>query len=147
MKNLPYINKIPENEEEWFKTLVLLARYLRGPNGCPWDQKQTSRSFANFAREEALELVEALDSGDNDHAAEEFGDTLFTLLASVAAAEAEGRFTLETALERAHEKMVRRHTHVFGGEKAATEEEAWASWNRIKAEEKKRKAAKNGDNE
>jgi tetrapyrrole methylase family protein/MazG family protein len=137
MDHLPHITRNPETEEEWFKALIDLARYLRSPEGCPWDQKQTARSFANFAREEAQELVEAIDEDDNPHVAEEFGDTLFTLLASAAAAEAEGRFRLDDALRGAHEKMIRRHDHVFGGDKAATEEEAWASWHRIKAEEKK----------
>jgi len=70
------------------------------------------------------------------------GDCLFTLLASTAAAEAEGRFTMEGALRRAHEKMIRRHEHVFGENKAATPQEAIDSWNRIKAEEKARKAAR-----
>lgn len=144
MKNLPHLVKNPENETEWFAALIALARYLRSPQGCPWDQKQTARSFAEFAREEALELVEALDSGDNEHVAEEFGDTLFTLLASAAAAESEGRFALETALQRAHEKMIRRHAHVFCETPAATEEEAWASWHRIKEEEKKSKSSGQG---
>ena len=88
---------------------------------------------------EGEELVEALERGDNAHSEEEIGDTLFVLLASVAAAEAEGRFSLESALQRVHEKMIRRHDHVFGETKAQTPEEAIAAWDRIKREEKARK--------
>jgi len=136
VENLPHISKIPKEEQEWFQVLANLARYLRSPEGCPWDQQQTARSFAGYLAEEAAEYVEALDAGDPVAAEEEFGDVLFVLLASMACAEAEGRFNLEGALRRAHEKMVRRHDHVFGSEKASTPEEAIAAWNRIKAEEK-----------
>ncbi len=133
---LPYLDHLPENELDWFDALLRLSRFLRGPDGCPWDREQSSLDFAAYAKGEADELVEALRSGNNSHAEEEFGDTLFVLLASAAAAEAEGRFTVRRALERAHEKMVRRHDHVFGGAKATTPEEAVAAWNKIKETEK-----------
>lgn len=137
---LPYISKNPENEMEWYQALADLARYLRTPEGCPWDREHNSRQFAAFMADESREYVEALDSGDHVHAEEEFGDCLFTLLASAAAAEEEGRFTLRGALERAHEKMVRRHDHVFGENKAQSPEDAVNAWNRIKEEEKRKKA-------
>jgi len=137
---LPYLSKSPNSEQEWFQALADLARYLRTPEGCPWDREHNSRQFAAFSVDEAKEFVEALDTPDHAHAEEEFGDCLFTLLASAAAAEEEGRFRLENALRRAHEKMVRRHDHVFGEQKAASPEDAVLAWNRIKAEEKARKA-------
>lgn len=136
MDSLPHLDKQPANETEWFAALIGLARYLRSPEGCPWDQKQSARNFAAFGEEEARELIEALDSGDNAHAEEEFGDALFCFLACAAAAEAEGRFKLEDALRGIHEKMIRRHEHVFGADRAATPEDAMASWNRIKARER-----------
>jgi uncharacterized protein YabN with tetrapyrrole methylase and pyrophosphatase domain len=74
--------------------------------------------------------------GDAAHAREEFGDALFVLLAAAAAAEEEGLFELKDALALAHEKMVRRHEHVFGEVKAQTPEEATAAWNAVKAREK-----------
>lgn len=130
------MQEIPRSEAEWLQVLMDLARFLRSPEGCPWDRKQTCQSFARFVGEEAEELLEAVELGDNDHIAEEWGDTLFTLFATAAAAEAEGRFGLKTALERAHEKMVRRHAHVFGEHSADTAEEAVDVWQKIKAEEK-----------
>lgn len=142
MGKLPYINRTPNKEAEWFQALIDLARYLRGPGGCPWDREQSSRDFAAFAAEEAKEVLDAYSAGDNDDIAEEVGDTLFTLLASVAAGEEEGRYTLKQILESAHEKMVRRHEHVFGDEKATTPEAAIDSWNRVKAKEKKRKTSR-----
>ncbi len=135
----PHLQSTPETETEWFGALISLARFLRSPEGCPWDQKQHAIDFARFAGEETDEYVEALAKDDNDNAEEEFGDSLFVLLASMAAAEAEGRFDLRGAMARAHEKMIRRHAHVFDHEKASTPEEAVEAWNRIKAEEKARK--------
>lgn len=144
MEKLPYINDIPESSDEWFAALRDLARYLRSDAGCPWDRCQTARSFAEFAQGEVEELLEAFDEDDNTHVEEEFGDCLFTLLASGVAAEAEGRFTLRKALERCHEKIVRRHGHVFGGRKAETPEEVVEAWHRIKEEEHREKTGREG---
>jgi len=132
----PHCEIEPKNEAECFSAVLNLARYLRSPEGCPWDRKQTSQSFAAFIAEEAGELMEAFAKGDNAHIEEEMGDTLFCILASVAAAEEEGRFDMEGALRRIHEKMIRRHEHVFGENKATTPEEAIESWQRIKEKEK-----------
>ncbi len=146
MDTFPHIKKTPNNEDEWFAAVAALARYLRGPQGCPWDRKQSSQSFAAFVKEEIEELMEAFESGDKAHVEEEFGDTLFCLIASAVCAEEEGLFTLEGALQRIHEKMIRRHDHVFGATKADTAEAAVDSWNRVKAEEKleRRRASREG---
>ena len=82
----PHLQSVPETEIEWFGALMSLARFLRSPEGCPWDQKQRAIDFAKFAGEETDEYVEALAKDDNDNAEEEFGDSLFVLLASMAAA-------------------------------------------------------------
>ena len=139
MTQLPHLQKDPENECDWFGALAAMTRYLRSPQGCPWDQKQTATSFAEHAKGELDEYLEAIGSGNRPHIEEEFGDTLFVLLASAAAAEAEFGFNLARALEAAHEKMVRRHEHVFGENRAATPEDAMRSWNEIKAAEKRAK--------
>ncbi len=138
MEQYPHIKKPPVSEADWFNALAQLARYLRGPEGCPWDRKQTAKSFASYLQEEVEEFQEALRDSESDHIEEEFGDVLFCLLATAAAAEDEGRFSLRKALQSAHEKMIRRHEHVFGDERADSPEAAMDSWNRIKAQEKKR---------
>ncbi len=137
MEQFPHLNKLPVNDADWFSALMKLARYLRSPEGCPWDREQTSLSFSGYLHEEVDELREALTGDENDHIEEEFGDVLFCLLATAAAAENEGRFDLLKALKSAHEKMIRRHDHVFGENKAESPEAAIDSWNRIKAQEKK----------
>ena len=141
MDNLPHISAVPETENEWFGALAALSRFLRSPQGCPWDQKQSAIRFAEYAKEELDELLEALREGDNPHAEEEYGDVFFVLLAAAAAAEAEGRFSLKNALARAHEKMVRRHDHVFRSDKATTPEEAIEAWNKIKEQERAARSA------
>jgi tetrapyrrole methylase family protein / MazG family protein len=134
---LPYLHAEPKSETEWFEALIALARYLRTPDGCPWDREQTTADFAKFAVEEAAEFRDACAGTDAAEIREEFGDAFFVLLAAAAAAEEEGLFTLKDAFAHAHEKMVRRHDHVFGENKAATPEEATAAWNRVKADEKR----------
>ena len=136
---LPYLHTRPKSELQWFEALISLARYLRTPEGCPWDREQTTANFANYAVEESREFAQACDAGDASHMREEFGDAFFVLLASAAAAEEEGLFTLEDALAQAHEKMVRRHDHVFGKVKAQTAEEAIVAWNAAKAREKEQR--------
>ena len=139
MEQYPHLQKNPKHMADWLAALAELTRYLRSPDGCPWDRERTSREFAVFAQEEMVELVEAIDSGDTEHMEEEFGDSLFTLLAAGAALEDEGRFVWERALQKTHEKMIRRHGHVFGEDRAQTPEAAVDAWNRIKAEEKRQR--------
>jgi tetrapyrrole methylase family protein/MazG family protein len=135
MPSLPHLTHQPENEQEWFQALIDLARYLRTPEGCPWDREQDARSFAGYLDGEMKELIEAFDTND-EHLEEEYGDCIFTLLASVAAAEEAGRVRLDRILIGIHEKMIRRHEHVFGENKATSSQDAIDSWNRIKAQEK-----------
>jgi len=136
MEKYPHLETVPETEPQWFEALVRLARYLRSPEGCPWDRKQTAKDFARYCREEAEELHEACAAGNDAQILEEWGDTFFCMLAAAAAAEAEGRFTLRDALRAAHDKMIRRHGHVFGEHHADTPEDAIEVWNSIKAREK-----------
>lgn len=139
--------ELAENDPKCFEKLVELAHFLRSPEGCPWDRKQTALDFARYVREECTELIEALEKPvqDNEHAAEEWGDTFFVLLACLAAAEAETRFTLDQAMRNAYAKMIRRHGHIFGEQEARTAEEAIDVWNQIKQREREAKQVKQED--
>lgn len=136
MDTNPHVNCSAETENEWFEALTSLARFLRTPEGCPWDREQSSGDFAGYAKGEVEEFIEAIEHNDNPHIAEEFGDAFFTLLASAAAAEEEGRFQLKDALEAIHAKMIRRHDHVFGDVKAKSAEDAVKAWEDAKAKER-----------
>jgi tetrapyrrole methylase family protein/MazG family protein len=137
----PFLNsdEQPANEYEWLEALLELARYLRSPEGCPWDRQQTTASFARYMREEADELNEAVAEGDNAHIAEELGDTFFVALMTAAVAEDEGRFPVKEFLENAYRKMIRRHAHIFGGRKAESVDDIIGVWNQVKAEEKQKR--------
>jgi MazG family protein len=127
--------------------MQLMAR-LRGPGGCPWDREQTYATLAPMLVEEAYEVIEAAESAQatNDwgELRDEIGDLVFQLVFYAQIAAEEGHFTLPEALTRVHEKMTRRHPHVFGDEQAETAAEVLVNWEAIKAEER-RQAGKTDD--
>ncbi len=113
-----------------------LAKRLRGPDGCPWDQKQTPESVRRYLVEEAYEAAEAIADGDDERTLEELGDLLFQLVFTANLYQEMGRFSLADAAEAAAEKMIRRHPHVFGRLECETAEEVLDNWGRIKRAEK-----------
>ena len=116
--------------------LVELMAKLRGPDGCPWDRKQTTNSLKPFLVEECYEVIDALEEGNPDKIKEELGDLLFQIIFHSRIAEERGEFTIRDVIETNVEKMVRRHPHVFGDEKLATDKEVLANWEEIKKKEK-----------
>jgi XTP/dITP diphosphohydrolase len=104
---------------------------------CPWDAEQTHRSLVQYLIEETGELVEAIETGDRDHLAEELGDVLFQVYfhAEIAAESDEG-FDLDDIATGVADKLIRRHPHVFGGEGVPADLDQ--SWEQRKAEEKGR---------
>lgn len=125
-----------------FKNLLEISEKLRGPDGCPWDKKQTLDSLAPKVLEEAQELMEAVQKNDLENIEEELGDVLFTLIMMAQVAREEGKFDMGTAMEKVGEKFISRHTWVFGTDKAGTPEAAVALWNKNKDKEKAQKSAK-----
>lgn len=125
-----------------FKNLLEISEKLRGPDGCPWDKKQTLDSLAPKVLEEAQELIEAVQKNDLENIEEELGDVLFTLIMMAQVAREEGTFDMGTAMEKVGEKFISRHTWVFGTDKAGTPEEAVELWMRNKDKEKAQKSAK-----
>ncbi len=103
---------------KWFEKLVKLQARLRAPNGCPWDREQTHMTLRTYLIEEAYEVLEALESGDDAKFAEELGDLLLQVVFHADIAKGEGRFDVAQVIEGIHEKMVRRHPHVFGEKRA-----------------------------
>jgi tetrapyrrole methylase family protein/MazG family protein len=112
---------------------------LRGKNGCKWDMAQNHKSIAVNAVEEAYELQDAIDKDDRDMMLEESGDVLLQALFHAVIAEDEHDFTVYDMLTALGEKLISRHTHIFGADKAANEKEALIVWEKAKAKEKKYK--------
>ena len=112
----------PDNSAEtagvWLKKLVQLQARLRAPDGCPWDREQTHASLRTYLIEEANEVLDAMKSGDDGKFAEEMGDLLLQIVFHSQIATEEGRFTAADVIREIHEKMVRRHPHVFGEKRA-----------------------------
>src|SRR5882672_8179070 len=123
----------------WFERLVKLQARLRASNGCPWDVEQTHLSLRTYLIEEAYEVLDALESGDDSKFAEELGDLLLQVVFHADIAKGEGRFEVADVIEGIHEKMVRRHPHVFGEKRAKDAKAVLKSWEKIKAEERKAK--------
>src|SRR5438128_4854933 len=121
---------------EWFEKLVAVQARLRAANGCPWDREQTHRSLRTYLIEEAYEVLEALESGNDAKFAEEMGDLLLQIVFHSQIAREEGRFTVSDVIREIHDKMVRRHPHVFGETRAKDSAEVLRNWEHIKAEER-----------
>ena len=110
---------------------------LRSPGGCPWDAEQTHASLAPYLVEETYEVLEAVESGDMRHLAEELGDVLLQVAFHARVAEeAEDGFDVDTVAGLLVDKLVRRHPHVFADGDAATPAEVEVEWERIKAAER-----------
>ncbi len=122
---------------QWFEKLVAVQARLRAPNGCPWDREQTHRSLRTYLIEEAYEVLEALESGNDAKFTEEMGDLLLQIVFHSQIAREEGRFTVAEVIREIHDKMVRRHPHVFGKTRAKDSAEVLRNWEQIKAEERR----------
>ena len=129
---------------QWFEKLVGVQARLRAPNGCPWDREQTHQSLRTYLIEEAYEVLEALESGNDDKFVEEMGDLLLQIVFHSQIAGEEGRFTVAEVIREIHDKMIRRHPHVFGKTRAKDPAEVLRNWEQIKAEER-RTRGKQGD--
>lgn len=109
---------------------------LRGENGCPWDRAQTHQSLKKDMIEECYEAIDALDSGDDHAFANELGDVLLQVIFHSRLAEERGAFDFDDVLNEVCTKLITRHTHVFGKDKAVSAEEALGQWEKNKKKEK-----------
>lgn len=123
------------NKKRTFQGLVDLCEYLRGKDGCPWDKEQKLETLKAFIIEEAYEVVGAIESDDIDELEEEFGDLLYQIVFASQICREEGKFDMDDVVTRLYNKLVRRHPHVFGEEKAKNAEEALKRWHGEKLKE------------
>lgn len=119
-----------------FARFVELITRLRAPGGCPWDREQTHESVKPMTIEEAYEVAQAIDEGDDPELAAELGDLLLQVVFHADIAAERGAFSLREVIEHVSEKMVRRHPHVFGEDDAQTSGEVLRNWEAIKAAER-----------
>jgi MazG family protein len=110
---------------------------LRAPGGCPWDREQTFDSIKPYTLEETYEVLDAIERRDWEGLAEELGDYILQAVFYARMAAEQDLFGIEDALDAINRKLVRRHPHVFGGERAATAGDVKRIWGEVKAAEKK----------
>jgi tetrapyrrole methylase family protein/MazG family protein len=126
--------------------LIETVHRLRAPGGCPWDRAQTHQSLRQYLIEEAYEVMDVLDSIPDQAALkdekvrsafqEELGDLLMQVLLHSEMTNEVGAFDVYDVARTLDEKLVRRHPHVFGEQKADSEETAFQTWEKQKAKEK-----------
>jgi MazG family protein len=105
---------------------------------CPWDREQTERTIVPHTVEEAYEVADAALAGDDEKLLDELGDLLFQVYFLSLLLQERGKGDLEQAARLIHEKLVRRHPHVFGDVEAETGEHVKANWEQIKREQEGR---------
>ena len=123
-----------------FADLVETFAVLRGPNGCPWDKKQTHESLIKCLQNESQELIDAINKKDDENMKEELGDVLLQVLMHSQIAAEEGKFTIDDVIQGLYDKLHRRHPHVFGEHAhAASAEDALALGKEAKRKEREGK--------
>ena len=112
-----------------------VTRRLR--RDCPWDREQDERSIVPHTVEEAYELADAAQSGDDTKLLDELGDVLYQVYFLSLLLEERSAGDLAAVADNTREKLIRRHPHVFGEERAGSAGEVLRNWNRIKREEER----------
>ena len=133
-----------DKSAEQFIKLLNIVEKLRGPDGCPWDKEQTPASLLPYFLEETYEVIESIDQSNWDNLKEELGDVMLHIALQAQISKEEGRFTIFDSLVNINKKLVHRHPHVFGDEKADMASHAKKNWEAIKHEEKKRESRLDG---
>ncbi len=127
---------VTDKKRHDFEDLKRVMDVLRAPGGCPWDREQTHRSLRNYLVEEAYETAAAVDAEEWDHVADELGDVLLQVVFQANIGREYGTFGLGDITTAITEKMIRRHRHIFGGDKCGDGEAVSKNWDRIKREER-----------
>jgi len=109
---------------------------LRGPDGCPWDHKQTFDSLRRYLLEECYEVVDAIDRANLDDLREELGDLLLQIVFLSRLGQERGQFDVQDVAHGISEKLIRRHPHVFGSTVAETADQVARNWDEIKRRER-----------
>jgi tetrapyrrole methylase family protein / MazG family protein len=119
--------------------LIEIVAKLRSPEGCPWDREQTHQSLKPYIIEEAYEVLDAIDSGEDSKFSEELGDLLLQIILHSQIADERKAFDIEIVAGKLSQKLIERHPHVFNIQKNLTSEEVLHNWERIKLEKAENK--------
>lgn len=126
-----------KNKTNNFNQLVDLLAYLRSPNGCPWDRKQTHASILPNLVEETYEVVEAIQKKDNSKLKEELGDLLLQVLFHAQMEAEKKKYDIYEIIKNLNQKLIARHPHVFKKKVNLTSKQVLQNWEKIKLSQKK----------
>ena len=131
-------NNQESSTSEALINLIRVVSRLRNPNdGCPWDRIQTHESLVPYIIEEAYEVVNAIRINDKNNLKEELGDLLLQIILHSEIASEKNQFTMQDVINEIHEKLIRRHPHIFNiKSQDLTVEEVEENWQKIKLKEK-----------
>jgi uncharacterized protein YabN with tetrapyrrole methylase and pyrophosphatase domain len=124
------VSERPSEITDALGRLDALTRQLRVE--CPWDREQDERSIVPHTVEEAYELADAANRGDDAKLLDELGDVLFQVHFLSLLMEERGAGDMAAVAEHCRQKLIRRHPHVYGDVAAETAGEALANWDEIK---------------
>ena len=119
-----------------FGHLIEIMRRLCAPDGCPWDRVQTHASLRTCLLEETYEVIDAIDEGDSDHLYDELGDLLMLVVLHAEIARRHGEFDISDVTTAVCQKLISRHTHIYGDDTAGDEAEVLRLWGRNKMAER-----------
>ena len=122
--------------------LIAIMARLRGPDGCPWDREQTSRSLKPYLLEEVYEVLEAIDAEKASSLKEELGDLLLQILFQAQIASEQNQFSFDEIVNELANKLIRRHPHVFHDtdtpSSITTARDVSRQWDQLKQQEQPR---------
>lgn len=127
-----------------FVQLVQIMEKLRSPGGCPWDREQTYESLRQYLLEETYEVLELIDAKEYDELQKELGDLLLQVIFQAQIAEEEQRFTIVDVLKNINQKLIYRHSNVFGDVKINNAAEQTVNWEQMKKKEDVNRSAIDG---
>lgn len=119
-----------------FSDLLKIMELLRSENGCPWDREQDHQSLKKYLLEETYEVLEAIDMNDKKKLAEELGDLMLQVIFHAQIGKEHRDFDINDVITGICRKLISRHTHVFGSDRADTPDEVVENWEAIKKREK-----------
>ncbi len=127
-----------------FETFQNTVAILRGPNGCPWDKKQTHQSIRDDFLQEVYELLNGLDRADTEMIVEELGDILLHIVLQTQMGIDNGEFNMGDVIAHINKKIIYRHEHVFGNPENITPEQVMVRWEQLKQRERAQNHKKGG---
>jgi len=121
-----------KKKKDNFPDLIRLMSELRSKKGCPWDREQTHKSLLPYLIEEAYEVLDTIEMGDDERLKEELGDLLLQIVFHAQIAKERRKFDIYEVIGHLIDKLKARHPHVFGKKKATSSEEVLKNWEHIK---------------